>query len=59
MRELRREAQRRIDARYAAVDVENERLRRQLADFLEANPPSTAASPPPPAPADEVAERGH
>jgi hypothetical protein len=34
VRELRREAERRIDERYAALDVENERLRRQLADYL-------------------------
>jgi hypothetical protein len=34
LRELRREAERRIDERYAALDVENERLRRQLADYV-------------------------
>jgi DNA-directed RNA polymerase subunit RPC12/RpoP len=34
LRELRREAERRVDERYAALDVENERLRRQLADYL-------------------------
>jgi trans-2-enoyl-CoA reductase len=34
MRELRREAQRRIDERYAALDGENERLRQQLADYV-------------------------
>jgi DNA-directed RNA polymerase subunit RPC12/RpoP len=34
MRELRQEAERRIDERYAAVDVENERLRRQLEDYV-------------------------
>ena len=31
MRELRREAERRIEERYDRVDVENERLRRELA----------------------------
>jgi DNA-directed RNA polymerase subunit RPC12/RpoP len=45
MREIRREAQRRIDARYDQVDVENERLRRQLADYLATNPTSSAPSP--------------
>lgn len=34
MRELRREAERRIDERYDALDVENERLRRQLANYV-------------------------
>lgn len=42
MRELRREAQRRIDERYDALDVENERLRSQLSAFLDANPPTVA-----------------
>jgi hypothetical protein len=41
MRELRREAQRRIDARYDQVDIENERLKQQLASYLEANPRPT------------------
>jgi hypothetical protein len=45
MRELRREAQRRIDARYDQVDLENERLRRQLADYLATNPTAGAPSP--------------
>jgi DNA-directed RNA polymerase subunit RPC12/RpoP len=34
MKELRQEAERRIDERYAALDGENERLRRQLAEYL-------------------------
>jgi hypothetical protein len=41
MRELRREAQRRIDARYDQVDVENERLKQQLDAYLAANPRPT------------------
>lgn len=45
MRELRREAQRRIDARYDQVDVENERLRQQLAAYLAANPVEGPAAP--------------
>jgi NAD-dependent SIR2 family protein deacetylase len=44
MRELRREAQRRIDARYDQVDIENERLKQQLASYLAANPRPTAAT---------------
>jgi hypothetical protein len=34
IKELRREAERRIDERYDQVDVENQRLRRQLENYL-------------------------
>jgi DNA-directed RNA polymerase subunit RPC12/RpoP len=58
MREMRREAQRRIDERYDAADVTNDRLRRELAAFLEANPP-TASRPRPSAAPGEPPEPGH